>query len=268
MVKSNTDNILPEWMKEEQDYTPLKGSDGFVTATVLRFLKLFRHFHTNREGTVTYMGAGMRLLLCLGLILTVAMASNMFYLACVAAAFLVYLSISKTEVIKRVISASLVTAFLTFLIMLPAFFLYAGNSFIVLPIKVFLSVGMLTLFTNVTPWNKITGSLRIFFVPNLVIFILDITIHYILLLGNIAYEMLEALKLRSVGKNKDRKQSFSGILGTVFLKSVEMSHETRDAMTCRMFDGTYTRTKETFVKTDLIPAFILILYIVIFVYLN
>ena len=51
--------------------------------------------------------------------------------------------------------------------------------------------------------------------------------------------MLYALKLRSVGRNRDKTGSLSGIAGTLFLKSRVMAEDTYAAMECRCFTGTY-----------------------------
>jgi cobalt/nickel transport system permease protein len=51
------------------------------------------------------------------------------------------------------------------------------------------------------------------------------------------------LKLRSVGRNKEKYTSVSGVAGTMFIKSKEMSEEMYEAMECRGFTGEYKRAK-------------------------
>ena len=60
-------------------------------------------------------------------------------------------------------------------------------------------------------WHELTGALRTFRVPSLVIFILDTTLRYIAILGQEASDLLTALKLRSVGHNPDKKSAMSGV---------------------------------------------------------
>lgn len=62
-------------------------------------------------------------------------------------------------------------------------------------------------------WHELTGALRTFRVPSLVIFILDTTLRYIVILGQEASDLLTALKLRSVGHNPDKKAAMSGVSG-------------------------------------------------------
>ena len=75
------------------------------------------------------------------------------------------------------------------------------------------------------------------------VFTLDITLKYIVILGNICVDMLNAVRLRSVGRNKDKKSALSGVMGVTFLKSREMADEMYQAMVCRGFDGEYNNVK-------------------------
>lgn len=259
---------LPSWMMTENTFKPQKDKNGFITKTILSFLRLFRHFHVEKNEKVSSLRAGFRLVLVLGLIILCALAKNLFFCGCVAAGFLVYLSVAKVEVIKRVLSTAFTAALFTLLVMLPAYFLYKSNSFIIITLKVFISAGMISMFALITPWNKIIGALNFVKVPGFIIFVFDLSIHYILILGNIAYEMLIALNLRSIGKNKNKDKSFSGIIGTLFLKSMAFAEETQQAMECRLFNGTYYSKKQKPSYKDFISIIILFLYIILFVFVG
>lgn len=257
---------IPEWMKTNNNYSPKIDKEGFLTKTLLSFFKLFRHFHTEKNEELTITRAGCRTLLVLGLIILSALSQNLFFCGTVAAGFLIHLCFTKINILRRVLSTALTAALFTALIMLPSFFIYKSNSIFTITLKVFLSTGILSLYSLLTPWNKITAALRFIKIPSFVIFVLDLTIHYILILGNAAYDMLFALKLRSVGKNQNKQKSFSGVLGTVFLKSIAITQETQQAMECRLFNGTYGYTKTKITIKDFLPIFILIIYIGLFVY--
>ena len=264
MTQKN-DFQIPEWMKQQNDYSPAKDKDGFITRTMLSLLKLFRHFQIEKNENLSQAGAGFRTLFVLGIIFLTALSHNLFFCGTVAASFLLVLSFSKIEILKKVLATAITAALFTVLIMLPSFFLYKSMAVITITGKVFLSTGLLSLFALTTPWNKITSALSFIKIPGFIVFILDLTIHYILILGNVAYEMLFALKLRSVGKNKNKRESFSGILGSVFLKSIAVTQETQQAMECRLFNGTYYHTGTKFNIKDFLPLIVLILYIVLFI---
>lgn len=260
------DNVnIPEWMKQQNDYSPKTDKDGFLAKTLLSFFKLFRIFSIEKKESLTIARAGFRTLLVFGLIVLLALSRNVFFCGTVAAGFLLYLSFSKLEIMKRALGTAFTAAIFTALIMLPSFFIYKSNSVITISLKVFLSTGMLSLYSLSTPWNKITASLGFLRLPAFIIFILELTIHYILILANASYDMLLALKLRSVGKNQNKKESFAGVLGTVFLKSIAITEETQQAMECRLFNGTYVQSKVKIKLSDFLPILILIFYIFIYV---
>lgn len=114
------------------------------------------------------------------------------------------------------------------------------NSF-QLCLRVFLSDAELGIFLQTTRWNRITGALKILHLPDLLLFLLDVTMQYIVLLGREAMELLYSLKCRSVGVNRHKGQSVGDIAGITFLKSREMSGQLYQAMVCRGFDGSYKK---------------------------
>lgn len=258
--------LIPQWMQEHNNYSLKKDREGFLSKTILGIFKLFRHFHIEKNEKLSRARAGFRTLLVVGIIILTSVSHNLIFCGAVAAGFLLYLCGTKIDILKRTLGTAFTTAFFTALIMLPSYFLYKSNSVITITGKVFLSTGIVSLYAQLTPWNKITSALRFIKVPEFIVFILDLTIHYILILGNCAYEMLFALKLRSVGKNKNKQNSFSGILGSVFLKSLEITKETQQAMECRLFDGSYKFSKSKIHAIDFLPLILLIFYIALFVY--
>ena len=98
---------------------------------------------------------------------------------------------------------------------------------------------------------------------------MDITIKYIVLLGEYSINLLYALKLRSIGITSNKYKSLAGIIGNLFIKSYKMSEEMFHAMECRGFVGEYTtKVNLTFRKIDYIYITICILLVSLFIYLN
>jgi cobalt/nickel transport system permease protein len=81
--------------------------------------------------------------------------------------------------------------------------------------------------------------------------------------------MLTALKIRSIGKNKDKRSSASGVLGTIFIKAHKASEDTAKAMECRGFNGKYVVKKVTGIKpSDIIYIICLCAIAGVFEYLE
>ena len=68
---------------------------------------------------------------------------------------------------------------------------------------------------------------------------LELALKSIVTLGKVATEVLCALDLRSVGKNRSKGTSMGGVGGVTFLKANEAARTTADAMRCRGFGGEY-----------------------------
>ncbi|MCQ2491613.1 MAG: energy-coupling factor transporter transmembrane protein EcfT [Lachnospiraceae bacterium] len=261
-------NSIPEWMLESENYIPPKDSDGFITKTILSIGGVLSKAKYN--GNVASSGSvPIKLITIFVLILLMALSRNMFFTYFVLAAVLLRICLLREKVLKKVIGTAFAAFCFSMIILLPAVFLGSPKTMLTVSIKVFLSVSLVQILSVTNPWNQITGALRAFHIPALFILTFDITLKYIVLLGDICLNMLEALKLRSVGKNRDKKRSFSGILGVTFLKSQEMSEEMYQAMICRGFDGEYQiYQKQRFQAIDLLYLLLLVVYIGLFCYLE
>ena len=238
-------SLLPSWMEEEPCPVPVKGQDGFITRSLLAFVRLFERIDLNKRADSEKAHAGVKLL----------------------TAFSLFLSMQRLEVLQEVMRSAAGAAMLSFLILVPAYFLSGSMTFITISVKVFLSVAMLTYVSMTSPWNRLTASLNRIHIPSIVVFILDLTLRYIAILGRKAEEMLTALCLRSIGKSEDHRRSFSGIAGTLFLKAAEYGHQTADAMECRLYDGTiHTEQRSCGNAWDIALLAVLGAFVLLFLY--
>lgn len=234
--------MIPDWLKEQEEYNAPQDRDGFLTRSILSLMSMLASF---RAKTISYGSkypAPLKLIVCLAMILTTSLARNMLIVYVILAILLAHICFLSGELLVRTITTSLAAALLSAVILIPAVFLGSPQSMLTVSIKVFVSVGLIGLLASTTEWNKLTAGLAAFHIPDVFIFTLDITLKYIVILGNISMDMLNALRLRSIGRNKSKAQSISGVLGVTFLKSRQMSEEMFQAMQCRGFEGEYRRT--------------------------
>ena len=183
------------------------------------------------------------------------------------AAVTVRLAFFSAASIRQILRGTEGAVLISILLLLPAVFMGNPQTLANITARVYVSVTLVGILSSETSWNKLTGSLRTFHVPPLFIFTLDITLKYIAVLGEICMEILTSLRLRSVGQNRKKAQSFSGILGISFLKSREMAEEMYAAMCCRGFVGEYkTQKTSTFRKQDILSLLLMIGVTGIFIY--
>ena len=133
--------------------------------------------------------------------------------------------------------------------------------------KIITTILLMNLLSHNTKWSEISKSLKLLFIPDIFIWIMDITIKYIVLLGEYSINLLYALKLRSIGITSNKYNSLTGIMGNLFIKSYKMSEEMFHAMECRGFVGEYTtKVNLNLKKMDYIYLAINILLVSLFIY--
>lgn len=246
---------LPAWLQNPQNYEPRSDNERFLhknmskLAGVLSSLKLQRGGLESEanlslvERALAHVDSAYRLLGLLSTIVCVSAAANMFFVYAMLGVFLLLMAMMPGSRIVDVLKPALGACAFSALIMLPAFFLGQSESLVRVALKVFLCVGFVINLSRGTAYNDLIAGLRAYHVPGLVIFILDITLKYIVMLGEVAMGVLESLRLRSVGKNDDKRGSSSGVLGITFLKAHDYAAEMYEAMECRGFTGEYVVAK-------------------------
>ena len=222
-------------------YAPRSDRDAFIDQSIRTFLSLLSRIRSRAGGAQrkALIDARVKLVSLLLLILFTSLSHRLLFVGICGTFVLVTLSLSRREVIPDVLNAGFVAAGFTFVILLPSIFWGNLVGAVMVTTKVLICVAAARLLSATTEWRALTRALGAFRIPDLFILVLDFTLRYIILLGALSLDMLYALKLRSVGRNKDKTGSLSGIAGTLFLKSRDMAEDTYTAMECRGFAGTY-----------------------------
>ena len=229
-------------MKKIEDYVPPADGGAFYYRTLksLGGIMSRLRLESGREGRFS-LPAGVRLLLMIALIILVSVTQNDLVIMAVGAVALVRLALMPAEDISAVVKAVLVAVIMAVVIFAPAVIMdpvRLWNSIRVVA-KILISVTLVGIFNRTTQWNHLTTALRKARIPGTVIFIIDITFRYIVLLGNLMQELLTAVSLRSVGRNDKKYNSVGGVMGVTFLRGTEMNKEMYEAMQCRGFTDDY-----------------------------
>lgn len=232
---------MPEWLLKKDNYVPLKDKDKFINKTILSIMEVLTRFRLQTEYSTNKLGINtlLKLISTLILILFVSLTKNFVFVLISNVLVLVIINFLSIDKIKYVLKMSLIVAIFTFIILIPSIFMGYGNNSLLITLKVVASVSTVNILASTTQWNDLVGTLKVFHVPDIFIFVLDTTIKYIIVLGEFALNMIYALKLRSVGKSYSKNSSLSGIIGTMFIKSKQMAEEMYEAMECRGFTGEY-----------------------------
>lgn len=262
---------MPEWLLGKDQYTPQKDKDTFIDKSILSILGVISKLalQSEKRKKKNTINPVLKVISTLLVIILISVTRSFTFVLTINVLLLLAVSLMSLKQIKSILSVSFITALFTLIILLPSILMgNVGNSILTV-IKVLANITSVSILTNVTEWSDITGILKLFFIPDLFIFVLDITIKYISVLGEFSLDMLYSLKLRSVGRNKNKYSSISGIMGTMFIKSKEMAEEMHGAMECRGFTGEYKAYKKyTFNYMDFIYLIINVIMVVIYLYLR
>ena len=233
-------NTVPEWLFLKESYVPKKDHDNFIKRTEKAILKVFSKFRfapVRRKKEL--LPAELKLVLMLVLLLAISLSKTGGQLLVIAAFVFLLEAFQSGEILKRIFKGALMASIFTLVIVTPNFFVTKSYKPLMLVIKVFFSVSSVYLFHLTTEWNRITRGLKRLHVPSVFLFVLEMAIKYIGILGEVSLNMVEALLVRSIGKNRKKYETMSSILGTTYLKSREISEEMFEAMECRGFTGDF-----------------------------
>jgi cobalt/nickel transport system permease protein len=262
-------NDMPEWLLKNENYIPSADKDTFVNKSILSVFKVLSRIKKQDSPgeTAFQINVPLQVFGTLVLILLVSLTRSFVFVIIVNVWLLAVLSMTDTTRMIVILKLSMGITFFTAIIMLPAFVLGNTYSSIMITTKVFATITAMGLLSHSTKWSALTQALKRFYLPDIFIFILDITIKYIYMLGEFSLNMFYALKLRSVGKNRSKYSSMAGIAGTVFLQSKEMAEDMYHAMECRGFTGEYhLNDKSKFKWQDYLYIGIIAVFFTLFIY--
>lgn len=229
-------------MRETDNYVPPKDGGTFAVKTIQTIGKIMSRLrvqsgHEKRR----HLPALFKLIALVGLIIITSVSQNRIVLMVIVAGLLAYLCTWPAKGLAGIFKTPLAAAALAFVLFLPAMIMNpAGitNNLVVVA-KVFICVTMVTVFNHTTQWNHVTIALRKIHVPGIFVFTLDITLKYIVLLGNLIQDLLTSMQFRAVGKHDKKYSSVGGVMGVTFIRGTEMNEQMYEAMRCRGFTDDY-----------------------------
>lgn len=231
---------IPKWLLSADDYTPSADKEAFLRKTIYAILAKLTFL---REQPIikrkSLLSPPAKLALLFLTVILVVSAQKLTFPLLILAINVIFLAFLDGKRIIAILKPAIIATLFATIIILPSIFL--GNSRIFyLPCKIFITVSLLAYLTQTMPFYQMSRALRYFHIPNIFILVLDITLRYIVLLGDTTIALLTSMRLRCVGKNNTKYQNLAAILGTTFLKSQEYAKGTYNAMLCRCFTGEYT----------------------------
>jgi cobalt/nickel transport system permease protein len=225
---------------------------GFIEKNILSFFGVFSNLRREKTAPsfLSSVNPAVKFLSVLALILSVSLSRELSYVLFIGIVCFVTAAIFPRKELKKILTLVGVAFLFALIIILPSVFLFKTYSSLFIVLKITVSVLCVNVFVYSTRPAEISSSLKALFVPDVIIFIIGITIKHIIISGDTAVNMLMALKKRTIGDFRTLRnvygvkhaQSLFGMLGVLFIKSKNMSENAYDAMVCRGFNGEYEKT--------------------------
>lgn len=258
---------MPEWLLQKDNYIPPRDKDTFINKSILSLLNVLSklNLQSEKRKDLFKVNSIIKVVTTLLLVLLITTSRNSIFILTINILLLLLVSLLNIDEITSILRASFFSAAFTFIILIPSILMGNVNNSILMIFKVLASIASVNILSHVTQWDEITGTFKLFFIPDIFIFVLDITIKYIIVLGEFSLNMLYALKLKSIGRSNNNYSSLSGIIGTVFMKSKEMAEDMHSAMECRGFTGEY-RAYKNFKLVYMDFCYVVIFVIIVLLY--
>ncbi|HEY5525032.1 MAG TPA: energy-coupling factor transporter transmembrane component T [Clostridium sp.] len=261
--------MVPEWLSVKDNYIPKEEKNLYVEKSIFSLIKIISIIRQNKnqDKLVYSISPTVKVVSIIVMILCVSISRSFIYLLLIDIYVLINLFLMEKKSRKRILFKSFIFPLVTLIALIPSMF-YGNiyNSLLIFQ-KLIITILLMNLLSHNTKWSEISKSLKLLFIPDMFIWVMDITIKYIVLLGEHSINLLNALKLRSIGINYNKYNSLTGIMGNLFIKSYKMSEEMFHAMECRGFVGEYTtKVNLKLKKMDYVYLAINILLVSLFIY--
>ena len=237
--------MMYSWLLKKDDYHPKKDRDFFIDKSTLSIISKLSWMKKEHQGAFSFFYGLNPILKFITSVLLIIMLSFLSTTLSVLYVFsYVMLSLALIDVsdIKKILAVSFFAALFASIIFLPSALMGNGLNSLMICIKIVSTVIIINIFAYTTKNQDISRAIRVFGVPAFFILIVDITLKYIVVVGEVAVNMLYSLRVRSVGRNNKKGRSIYNIIGFLFIKSKKFSEDVHASMLCRGFDGTYKNT--------------------------
>jgi cobalt/nickel transport system permease protein len=258
-----------EWLFKKEEPVTITDDERFLDKGIIAILSVLgriRRIGSYSNKKYYKLNGALKVIFTFMIILLLSLSRSFLFVLILDFSLLLSLLFLERHDRKNILVLSIVIPVLTSIMLIPSF--VTGNRYnsVLLILKIAGTILSGNILSYTTKWDHITKALKLFLIPDLFIWVMDITVKYIVILGEHSLNFLYALKLRSTGKNNRKYNSLSRIMGNLFLKSKDMGEEMFSSMECRGFTGEYESTvKIKVTKIDMLYCAVNMLVIIFFI---
>jgi len=234
---------MHDWLLQKDKYTPKQERDVFLSRNILTIVGILSNLRRKKNDNNSWIydvNIFLKIIFTFVFVVSLSLTRNIVYAGAVNVYMLFFLFFVNKYERSRIIRLFFSAIIFSVLVVVPSLFFYSSlyNAGL-LVLRISGSIMCVNVLVYSCLPHQITSSFNKWFVPDVIIMVFDLTLKYIVVLGDCAIEMFQALILKSVGVNREKARTTFSIFGVLFLKSKIYSEELYNAMVCRCFDGAY-----------------------------
>lgn len=237
---------MPAWLGEPERYDPPDDRSSFIQRNLAHLGGVLAQVGAPApvagsplDRALAAVSPSMRLIGVIAAIVCVNLTRNMLFSYIMLAVALVALAVRPARLLVRILGPTLAVCALSLVVAVPSVFIGQTSAPVRLTVRAFVAVSLVVALAATVPWNRLIAGLRGLGVPDAVVYVCDVTIQFIDILGRSMMQLLEALRLRSVGRDARKLMSAGRLMGALFLRANTQAQRMAEAMECRGFDGHY-----------------------------
>lgn len=237
---------FPAWLGESERYEPLDDRSSFVERNLAHVGGMLHEVGSSLpiagsplDRALRSVAPAMRVIGVPAAIVCVNATRNMLFSYVMLAVVLVMLALRPARLIAAILKPTLAVCALSLVLGLPAVLIGQTDAPVRLAVRAFVSVSLVVALARTVPWNRLIAGLKGVGCPDAVIYVCDVTVQFIDILGRSMVSLLDALKLRSVGRDARKLMSAGRVMGALFLRANTQARGMAESMACRGFDGRY-----------------------------
>lgn len=272
----DTKRVLPQWLRGSERYTPLPDKSSFVQRNLEHLGGVLEQIGTALpisgsifDRALCSVSPAMRVIGVPTAIVCVNITRNMMFSYIMLALVLSAMASRSGRLIQAILKPTVEVCVLSVIVALPAVFIGQYSAPIRLVVKAFISVSLVIALARTVPWNRLIAGLRGIGMPDSVIYVCDVTIQFIDILGRSMLQLLDALQLRSVGRDTRKLMSAGRLMGVLFLRANTQARHMAEAMVCRGFHGRYRVRREPLLTVpNIVYALCIVAMVMLAIYLG
>lgn len=233
---------LPAWLVAPSSYEPVSDRDGFLRKNVLQLASVLVRLRSGApsrdelgvlDRLLRRVPGTLRLVAMLVVVVCVSLTRNMAFVGMVVAGWLVMLALRPASRIRPVFMSACAAFAFAVVVNLPALLLGQTSAPLRMGAKALATVGVVASVVQVLGIEGVLASLRLWRLPSHLVMTIDLAFRDIVLLGESALSLSEALALRSVGRDRTKTGSAAGVMGVTFLHAQTRATARAEAMELR-----------------------------------